>query len=99
MDPTLDPTAIPVAAWDEDPDESFHGPGGLADFFNEEDEEDYYDDDVEGYDEPEPLEISASQRVPQQEVTQAGDVSVHTQFGIHQCRLVRGSQGPLVYYM
>ena len=79
MDPAVDPTAIPVAAWDEDPDESFQGPGGLVEFFNEEDEEDYYDDDVEGYDEPEPLEISASQRVPQQEVTQVGNVSVHTQ--------------------
>ena len=79
MDPTVDPVAIPVATWDEDPDESFHGPGGLSDFFNEEYEEDYYEDDGEGYEEPEPLEISTSQRVPQQEVTQVGDVSAHTQ--------------------
>ena len=48
-------------------------------FFNEDYEENYYDDDdVEQYVEADPLEISASQRVPQQEVTQAGDVSVHT---------------------
>ena len=79
MEPTVDPATIPVAGYDEDPDESFQGPGGLVEFFNEDDEEDYYDDDVEGYDELDPLGISASQRVTQQEVTQAVDGSVHTQ--------------------
>ena len=78
MEPTVDPATIPVAGYDEDPDESFQGPGGLVEFFNEDYEEDYYDDDVEQYVEADPLEISASQRVTHSEVTQAVGGSAHT---------------------
>ena len=81
MEPSVDPATIPVAGYDEDPDESFQGPGGLVEFFNEDYEEDYYDADVvEQYVEADPLETSASQRVTHREATQAVDGSVHTQF-------------------
>ena len=82
----MDSAAIPVAAFEEDTEESFIGPTGLTDFFNEEDEEDYYEDDGEGYREPEPLETSTSQRVPHDESTQVGNVSVHT----HSCQNDQG---------
>ena len=80
MDPGVDPTAIAVADFDEDPDESFTGPNGLNEFFNEEYEQDeYYDDDGEGYEEPEPLVRSAAQRTGQPEPGHAETVSGHTQ--------------------
>ena len=45
MDPHVDPHGIAVPDYDEDPEESFTGPNGLTEFFNEEyEEDDYYDD-------------------------------------------------------
>ena len=71
MDPSaVDPSAIPVADYDEDLNEAFTGPNGIANFFDEyegaesingaylDGEEEYYDGD--GYQQPEPLESSAS---------------------------------------
>ena len=89
MDPlAMDPSAIPVAEYDEDLTEAFTGPTGIPEFFNEEyeaaerfngnyeDDEDYYDGD--GYQQPDPLETSASQMVVPDEATQAETVSGHT---------------------
>ena len=83
MDPPLDPSGIAVPAFDEDLDENFTGPEGIADFFNEgyDEDEDYYDDDGEGYEEPEPLVRSAAQRADTQDAAQAETVSGHTQLG------------------
>ena len=81
MEPSVDAATIPVAAYDEDPDESFEGPGGLVEFFNEDIEEDYYDEsDVDQYDEADPLEASAPQRVSHREATHAVSGSAHTHF-------------------
>ena len=84
MDPaTLDPSTIPVGGYEEDPDEEFLGPAGLADFFNEDGvyeddgEEEYYDGD--GSQEPEPLEHFTAQRGNPTEVSQVETVSGHTQ--------------------
>ena len=91
MDPlAMDPSRIPVGDYEEDLNEAFTGPTGIAQFFNEEyegaesfngdyEDEAYYDGD--GYRQPDPLETSASQRVAQDEVTQAETVSGHTQLG------------------
>ena len=85
MDPaTLDPSTIPVGGYEEDPDEEFLGPAGLADFFNEDGvyeddgEEEYYDGD--GSQEPEPLEHFTAQRDNPTEVSQVETVSGHTHF-------------------
>ena len=78
----MDPSAIPVADYDEDPEEAFIGPDGVASFFEEdgtyldEGEEDFYDGD--GSQELEPLELSAAQRGDPSEVPHAGIVSDHT---------------------
>ena len=79
MDPGVDPTAIPVAEYEEDLNEAFTGPNGIASFFNEDydDEEDYYDGN--GYQQPDPLEDSAPQRTAPMEAGQAETVSGHTQ--------------------
>ena len=88
MDPQMDPSAIPVAVYDEDPEESFIGPEGLTNFFNEEyeaaerfngdyeDDDEYYDGD--GYQQPDLLETSASQRAGTNDAAQAETVSGHT---------------------
>ena len=36
MDPQLDPAVIPVDEYEEDNEESFTGPNGLTEVFNEE---------------------------------------------------------------
>ena len=81
MDPSaVDPFAEQMPIYDEDSDENFTGPAGIASLFNEEydeDDEEYYDDD--GSYQQEPLETSASQRVDPDETTQAETVSGHTQ--------------------
>ena len=78
MDPQMDPSGIAVPAYDEDPEESFTGPNGLTDFFNDEYDEDYYGDDGEAYEEAEPLERSAAQRAGTIDAAQAETVSGHT---------------------
>ena len=91
MDPlAMDPSRIPVGDYEEDLNEAFTGPTGMAQFFNDEyegaesfngdyvdEEEDYYDGD--GYQQPDPLETSASQRVAHDEAAHAETVSGHTQ--------------------
>ena len=83
MDPSAgDPSAY-AQQWplyDEDPNETFTGPEGIVNLFNEEqDDEEYYDDDDEdGTHQEEPLETSASHRVDPNEVTHAETVSGHT---------------------
>ena len=74
----MDPSAIPVAEYEEDPEESFEGPVGLTEFFNGDDEEDYYEDDGVAYEEAQPLERSAAQRGNPLEVPQAETGSGHT---------------------
>ena len=79
MDPQVDPSGIAVPAYDEDPEESFTGPNGLTEIFDEEyDEEDYYDDG-EAYQDADPLERSAAQRADTDDAAQAETVSGHTQ--------------------
>ena len=75
----VDPATVPVAEYDEDFNESFQGPDGLLEFFNEDTEEDYYDEyPVDHYDEADPRETSASQRVAHREATHAVIGSDHT---------------------
>ena len=79
---TIDPATEPVAEleYDEDLMESFEGPGGLLEYFNEEEERDYYDDDdVDQFgDVADPGGTSASPRVPRREDTHAVIGSDHT---------------------
>ena len=108
MDPTaVDPSGIAVPAYDEDPDETFTGPQGLSNFFQEEsdvaelftgeyeDEEEYFDG--AGF-EPSPLEGSAPQRTAQSEAGHAETVSGHTQLGlfreVHSHFLEMGTLNP-----
>ena len=77
MDPTaVDPAGISVPAYEEDLDESFSGPIGIAEFYDDE-EQAYYEG--EGYDQSEPLELSAAHRAYPDEVAHADTVSGHTQ--------------------
>ena len=79
MDPHADPHGIAVPDYDEDPEESFTGPNGLTEFFNEEYEEDDYYDDGEAYQDADPLERSAAQRADADDAAQAETVSGHIQ--------------------
>ena len=74
----MDPTGIAVPSFDEDPDETFTGPEGIVNFFNEdyEDDDEYYDGD--GSYQTDPLEGSAPQRTAPMEAGQAETVSGHT---------------------
>ena len=76
--PAMDPAAIAVADYEEDPDENFTGPNDIANFFAEDEDEDYYDD---GSAYADPLERSAAQRANPQEMAQAGIVSDYIQLG------------------
>ena len=84
----LDPDGTSVSIYDEDPDESFTGPEGLSNFFNEEsevadlftgefDEDEYYDGD--GSYQPEPFEDSTPQRTVPREAGHVGTGSGLTQ--------------------
>ena len=79
-----DGTSVPV--YDEDPEESFIGPVGLANFFAEESDAAERDDEDYGEDEyydgegtlPAPLETSTSQRTGLSDPGHVETVSGHT---------------------
>ena len=76
MDPIS--MAVPTEQYEEDLEESFSGPTGIAQFYEEE-EQAYYEG--EGYEEPitEPLELSAAQSGNPEEVPHVDTVSGYTQ--------------------
>ena len=81
MDPTaVDPAGISVPGYDEDLEESFSGPIGIAEFYDE-DEQAYYEG--EGYDQSEPLEQSAAHSANPDEVAQADILRDHTHLWLY----------------